>query len=82
MADYSDAGYFLIDRNTNKIDKLSDWRKLEHNSGCVSLILPPQFDTDKFPYLFARNRFKVDLVDVKNMRVQELQSLMNAPGLQ
>jgi len=71
-----------MNRTTGKIDFIPDWRNLEHNSGCTSIVKPPQFDINHFPYLIARNRFKVDLVDVKNMRVEGLASILNTPGMQ
>jgi hypothetical protein len=40
------------------------------------------FNAETFPYLIARNRFKVDLIDIKNNRVEELASSLNSPGTQ
>lgn len=37
---------------------------------------------ETFPYLIARNRFKVDLVDIKNKRIEGLVSALNSPGTQ
>ena len=60
---------------------MKDWRSLDHNSGCTNLIAPPCFSMRTFPYLIARNRFKVDLVDLRNLRVEGLAPLLNTLGL-
>jgi hypothetical protein len=51
--------------------KIEDTRK-GHNSNCNDLRLAPMFDLKTFPYVIARNRFMVDLIDVKNQTIHTI----------
>jgi hypothetical protein len=60
--------------------KITDDRP-DHNSGCTDLIQAPFFDLKTFPYVLVRNRFKVDLVDVKNFTIHTITSEMNTQNM-
>ena len=81
MAHYAEPGYQIIDRKTSKIQLIPDWRSLDHNSGCTNIVTPPLFSIHSFPYLISRNRFKLDLIDLRNLRVEGLSALLNTPGM-
>jgi hypothetical protein len=91
-AEYSHAGFWLIDRQvlpteeelkTNKpfgLSKLEDTRE-GHNSNCTDMRLVPMFDLKTFPYVIARSRFKVDLIDVKNETIHTIVNEMNTANM-
>ena len=39
------------------------------------------FDQRRFPYIIARNRFKVELVDVRDMQIHTLGTEMNTSNM-
>ena len=39
------------------------------------------FDENRFPYIIARNRFKIDLIDLSTMKIHSLGSEMNTSNL-
>ena len=82
MAEFSQPGYWIVDRGTqgNAQEKIVDERP-DHNSGCTDLVLSPNFNLKEFPYVFVRNRFKVDLVDVRNFTIHTITSEMNTQNM-
>ena len=83
MAEYSKPGYWLIDRREEEEKepvKIEDERP-EHNSGCTDLILLPQFEETKFPYVISRNKFKIDLIDLVDNYIMTLCEESNTSSL-
>jgi len=71
----------VIDRHeigTEQPLKIQDTR-IDHNSGCTDLQLIPMFDQGSFPYVLSRNRFKIDLIDIKSWQIYTLCNERNTP---
>ena len=74
VAEYSKPGYWLIDvtEQSNTPIKINDHRA-EHNSGCTDLqFVPGMYQEKKFPYVVARCKFGIDLVDIDEKLVYSL----------
>ena len=41
----------------------------------------PYYDQTSFPYLLSRNKFKIELIDTKNKRVETLVNCSNQSGI-
>ena len=86
VAEYSQPGYHLVDRSDTNADsakqpfKILDKRN-EHISGCTNLVKIPLWDKEKFPYVLSRNRYKIDLIDVKNRAILSLFNEMNTSNM-
>ena len=86
IAEYSQPGYHTIDWEAFQENpeikplKIRDAR-LEHISGCTNLIRIPLWDKIKFPYVISRNRYKVDLIDVKNGKIMPLFNETNTSNM-
>ena len=86
IAEYSKPGYYILDRQASKEDpkyeptKLLD-RRTEHNNGCTNLVKFPLYDPNKMPYILSRNRYKIDLIDVKNLSIYPILSDTNTSSM-
>jgi len=68
--DYNQSGYFLIDRSTKEAMKLEE--ATGDNRGCFDLQMLPTFDMQSSPFVFAKARKAISLLNLKTRRVYQL----------
>ena len=45
------------------------------------MVVPEMFHLQTFPYVFTRNKFKVELIDVKNKSIHQVASELNTTNM-
>lgn len=68
--DYNNSGYFLINRSTRQVKNLND--PTSDNRGCYDIKLIPNFDFDECPFVIAKGRKSLSLLNVKTCKVFEI----------
>ena len=71
----------MVDRHITGDQKYIKDGREEHISGCTDMVVPEMFHLQTFPYIFTRNKFKVELIDIKNQTIHQLASELNTTNM-